>query len=194
MRKANIYIVAFFVLITLFFFYPIFKNYAPFPGDLLIGEYTPYNSYSYLGYGAGAYPNKGQDFDVLRLIYPAKEFSIQQLKNGQIPLWNPYNFSGNPHLASLQSGTFYPLNVVFFVLPFINAWTIYILLQPILAAFFTYLLLREYSLSKLSAFFGGVAFAFSSFMSMWMEYGILGHSILWLPLILLLFHKNLKSY
>ena len=92
--KKILGIILLFVAIALFFFYPIFKGNIPFPGDLLIGEYAPYNTYPFQGYAPGAYPNKGQDFDVVRLIYPGKEFAISQLEKGQLPLWNPYNFSG----------------------------------------------------------------------------------------------------
>src|SRR3989338_2516220 len=117
------------IAVSLFFFYPIFKGKIPFPGDLLIGEYAPYNSYNFYGYAPGGYPNKGQDFDVLRLLYPEKEFSIRSFKNLELPFWNPYNFSGNPHVASLQSGSFYPLNLIFFLFPFAYGWTVFIILH-----------------------------------------------------------------
>lgn len=183
----------FFVLITSFFFYKtILYGYIPFPGDLLVGEYAPYNSYPFFGYAAGGYPNKGQDFDVLRLLYPAKEFSINMLKKFEFPLWNPNNFSGNPHLASLQSGTFYPFNFIFFIFPFIFAWGLYIFIQPVLAGMFSYLLLREFGLRIKSSLFGGLVFAFSSYFVVWIEYGNIGHSIIWLPCVLWLSLKNLN--
>lgn len=193
MRNPSILALVFFVFISFIFFHPVFNGKIPFPGDLLVGEYTPYSSYDFLGYAPGGYPNKGQAFDVLRLIYPAKFFTIEGFKNGEIPLWNPYIFSGNPHMASLQSGSFYPLNIMFLFLPFNFAWTIYIILQPILAGYFTYLLLKEYKLSSLSSIFGGFTFSFSSFMTVWMLYGNLGHTFIWLPLILLLIHKIIKK-
>ena len=105
--------ILFFILITCIFFYPVMKGYVPFPGDLLVGEYTPYNTYEFMGYAPGGFPNKAQGFDIIRFIYPAKEFSIESLKNAVVPLWNPYMLSGNPHIGSLQSGTFYPLNGLF---------------------------------------------------------------------------------
>src|SRR3990167_9888848 len=160
MRRA-IFVVLVFVIVSLIFFYPIFNGRIPFPGDLLIGEYAPYNSYSFLGYAPGGYPNKGQDFDVIRLLYPDKEFSIRMFKNLELPLWNPYNFSGNPHAASLQSGPFYPLNILFLFLPYIAPWTIFIVLQPILTGIFSYLFARELKLSTKSSVFSGLLFAFS---------------------------------
>lgn len=192
MKRGTIFVLGLFVFVTLLFFNPILKGHIPFPGDLLISEYTPYSSYPYREYAPGAYPNKAQNFDVIRLIYPAKLFSIETLKNGHIPLWNPHIFSGNPHIASLQSGTFYPLNIVF-LLPFPVAWTLFIVVQPILAAFFTYLFLKEIKLTRTAAIFGSIAFAFSSFSIVWMEYGNLNHSYLWLPLLLYLGIGIIKS-
>lgn len=182
-----------FVFIICLFFYPVFKGNIPFPGDLLVSEYSPYNTIPFLGYNPGSFPNKAQDFDVLRLLYPAKEFSIESLLNYKLPLWNPYNFSGNPHLASLQSGTFYPLNLIFLLLPFKFFWLIYIISQPILTSIFTYLLLCELSLNRKSSIFGGLVFSFSSYQVVWMEYGNIGHSILWLPLAMWLSLKYLKK-
>lgn len=186
----------FLILITvLLFFWPIFKGQIPFPGDLLAGEYVPYNSNVYFGISPGGVPNKGQGFDVLRMIFPWKEFAIDSLKNGQIPLWNPYNFSGTPFLANFQNGFFYPFNLLFLLFSKLDAWTLYILFQPLLSALFTYVFLRELKVSKISAVFGGLVFAFSSYMVVWMEYGNIGHSIIWLPLLLFLTEKiiNKKS-
>ena len=193
MKREILLICLLFVLISLAFFHPIFKGFIPFPGDLLVGEYSPYSSYSFFGYAPHGFPNKGQDFDVLRLLYPAKEFSINSFKNLDLPFWNPYNFSGNPHLASLQSGSFYPLNIIFWLFPFISAWTAYIVTQPILAAIFTYFLLRELRLGIKSSIFGALSFAFSSYQVVWMEYGNIGHSILWLPLAMWLSLKNIRQ-
>ena len=191
--KLHFFVICFFVGIALLFFYKILFGLVPFPGDLLVGEYAPYSAYPFLGYSPGGYPHKAQDFDVLKLLYPGKEFAIDMFKKGEFPLWNPYNFSGNPHLASLQAGSFYPLNIIFFILPFISAWSIHIIIQPILAGIFTFLLLRELRLSIKSALFGSITFAFSSYLVVWMEYGNIVHSILWLPLSMWLCLKNLQK-
>lgn len=179
--------------VFIFFHKSILFGQIPFPGDLLVSQYNPYSSYPFMGYNPGSYPNKAQDFDVITLIFPDKNFSIETLKKGEFPLWNPYILSGNPHIATFQSGTFYPINLLFFVIPIIYAWTIYIILQPFLAGFFTYLFLRELKLGKEGSFFGGIIFAFSSYFTVWIEYGNLGHSILWLPLVLYLLLKLIQN-
>lgn len=175
------------ILVTaLIFFYPIFKGEIPFPGDLLVHFYEPYRAYPVLNYQSGAaVPSKNQGTDVVRHIFPWKNFTIESLKQGEIPFWNPHNFSGSPLMANFQSAVFYPLSIVFFVLPFLSAWTLYIFLAPVLACFFMYLFLKELKLTQIASLFGGIVFAFSSYMVVWMEYGNIGHTFLWLPLGLL---------
>lgn len=181
------------LVLVLIFFYPIFKGKIPFPGDLLVNFYEPYKAYFVLGYVPGSVPTKNQGADVVRHIFPWKHFAIESYKNGELPLWNPHNFSGNPQLANFQTGAFYPFNLIFIILPFLSAWTIYIVSAPILASFFMYLFLKELKISTLSSFFGGILFGFCSFMVVWMEYGNLGHSFLWLPLALLWIERFIKN-
>lgn len=192
MRRA-IFVILTFIVVSLFFFYPIFKGKIPFPGDLLVGNYGPYSAYSYFGVAPGGIPNKAQGSDTLRINFPWKEFAIKALAKGELPFWNPYNFAGTPFLANFQGGIFYPLNILFLFLPITFAWTIYVFAEPLLALLFTYLLLREFKLSAKSSIFGSVVFAFSSYMVVWLEYGNFGHALVWLPLALLLIEKNLKK-
>ena len=171
--------------IVLFFFWPIFKGYIPFPGDLLVNQ-NPYKAQSYLGFAPGGYPNKAQGPDVINEIYPWRYFSINTLKDFNIPFWNPHNFSGNPQMANFQTAIFYPFNLLYFILPFNFSWTIIIMLQPLLAGFFMYLFLKKsVNLSDVASFLGAIAFSFCSYMTVWIEYGNIGSTFLWLPLILL---------
>ncbi len=193
MRRELILISIVFIFITSVFFYPVFKGQIPFPGDLLVGT-NPFSSSSFGGYAPGGVPNKAQGVDVIRELYPWKHFVIEMFQKGQIAFWNPYDFSGNPMMANFQSGAFYPINIVFFTLPFNKGWTIFIFLAPLLSALFTYLYLREIKISKFPAVFSGVIFAFSSYMAVWMEYGNIGHTLLWLPLGLFLTEKLINNF
>ncbi len=190
--KTKEFLISFslFLGVAFLFFNPFFfKGYLPFPGDLLVGHYAPWNSSSYLGFAPGGVPHKAQGIDVVRMLFPWKHFSTQMFKNEQISLWNPYNFSGNPHLANFQTGVFYPLSFIFLILPFNSAWTVFIILQPLLACIFTYLFLRKIKLSWQAAFLASLAFAYCLYLTVWLEWGNLGHAILWLPLALFLIEK-----
>ena len=187
MKKKEILVIFFiFAFLTIIFFYKtIFQGSVPFPGDLLIAEYNPWKTYSYLGYNPGSYPNKAQYFDVLRQLYPWKTFSIDLLRNGEFPLWNPYNFSGAPLLANFQSSVFYPLNILYFVFPQITSWTILVMLQPFIAGIFTFLFARKIGIGIIGATFSAIAYSYSLFISVFLEYNTIGHVIAWFPLALL---------
>ncbi len=181
-KKGFVFI---FFLISFIFFNKFFlQGFVPFPADLLVSEYNPWKNYSYLGYGAGGYPNKAQYFDVLRQLYPWKTFSLGQLMSIQVPLWNPHNFSGSPLLANFQSSVFYPLNFVYILWNQIQAWSILVYLQVLLSLFFTFFYARKIGISILGGTLSAIAFSFSSFMTVWLEYNTIGHVILWLPLAL----------
>ncbi len=178
------------LFISVFFFYKTFLFFeVPFPGDLLVSEYAPWKYDSHLGYNPGSYPNKAQYFDVARQLYPWKILAIDLLKQGTIPLWNPYNFSGSPLLANNQSGVFYPLNLVLFSGFKGFSWSIYIFSQPFLASVFMYLFAKSLKRSTGACLIASVSFGFSLFISTFLEYGNIGHTILWLPLILFCIEK-----
>jgi len=186
--------IIFLFLTLVVFFWPSFsKGWLPFPGDLVVGNYAPWTSYSFLDYAPGGVPHKAQGIDVVRMFFPWKHFSVEMIKKGELPFWNPYNFSGNPHLANLQTGIFYPLNIIFLLLPFNFAWLIFVILQPFLACLFTYLFLREIRVSRVGSVFAGIAFAYSLYFTVWLEWGNIGHAILWLPLALFLIEKIIKK-
>lgn len=193
MSFKRLFIPILLIFIPLFFFYKtILFNQVPFPGDLLMGNYDPYKSNTVEDF-PDAVPHKGQGADVIRELYPWKKFSIDTIKAGSFPLWNPYVFSGNTHFANLQSGVFYPVNIVFFIMPFMDGWTVYILLQYMFLLIFTYLYLRELNLAKSASILGSVAFSFSGFIIVWGEYGNLGHAICFLPLSLYCVEKILRE-
>ena len=187
-NKGTLLAFLFFLLVNCLFFYPvILKRYTPFPGDLLLSHYKPWQASSYLGYLPGSIPTKWQYFDTLRQIYPWRQLATDMLKIGQLPLWNPYNFSGTPLLANFQSAVFYPLNLLFLIFSKIDAWTITVFLQPVLSGFFLYLFSRKIGWSARGAVFSGISFAYCAFMAVFLEYNTINQSILWLPLILYFF-------
>lgn len=195
MRKKEVIFILLLLLFTtgVFFYKTIFGGLIPFPGDLLVSEYSPWATHSYLGYTPGTFPSKVQYFDTIRQIYPWKTLSTSFIRDGQFPLWNPYSFSGAPLLANFQSAVFYPVTLIFLIFPQVFAWTISVLLQPLLAAFFTYLFARKIGLGKIGSFFAAIAFGFSLFMTVFLEYNTIGHTILWLPLVLYLVEKILEK-
>jgi len=54
--------------------------------------------------------------DLAPFLFPNYAFAAQNLKQGVIPLWNPHLYTGAPFAADIQSGLFYPVNLLVFLL------------------------------------------------------------------------------
>lgn len=171
------------IIITtfLFFYKTFFFGLLPFPGDLFVAEYQPWKNESFLGYVSGSYPNKAQYFDALCQMIPWKIFSWDTFKAGVFPLWNPHNFSGIPHLANIQAALLYPFTYLGTILPYPIAWSVIVILQPLLAGLFMILFMQSIGVISYGALLAAIAFAFSQFMTVFLEYSTIGHVILWLP-------------
>ncbi len=177
-----------FFLVAIWFIFssPYFlQGRVPFASTYQVNFFAPWNAYP--GF-AGPVKNNAMP-DVISQIYPWKTFTIDSLRQGILPLWNPYSFSGTAHLANYQSAVLTPLNLLFFILPFIDAWSMAVLLQPLLAGLFMYLFLRALSLKNFSSLVGAVSFMFCGFITTWMGYETLGYAILFLPLALFALEK-----
>lgn len=180
-------------IVCIFFYKTILYGMIPFPGDLLLSSYAPWRHVSYMGYVAGAVPSKDQYFDVIRELYPWKTEVIAQIRQYSIPLWNPYNFSGAPLLANYQSQVLYPLGIIYFALPQDIAWTILVMLQPMLGMIWTYLFATVIGISPYGAMLAAIAFNFSGFANVWIEFNTVWHTVLWLPLLLYLLEKGIAN-
>ncbi|HSW87662.1 MAG TPA: YfhO family protein [Candidatus Saccharimonadales bacterium] len=182
--------IVFIVLVWLGFSYPYFLQHkVPFPSTYAVNFFPPWSAYHIY---EGPVKNNAMP-DIITQIYPWKYFTIESWKHGEIPLWNPYSFSGTPHIANYQSAAFSPFNLLFFIFSFVDAWSILILLQPLLAGIFTYLYARSLNLSKGGSVFAALGFMFCGFITTWMDYGTLGYTILFLPLGLFAIEKFLKT-
>jgi len=170
--------IIFFIFIWFVFSWPFFlKGLIPAPLDFLVNFYNPWQAYHSLPIKNPGIP------DVVSQIIPWKIYTINSLKSGTIPLWNPYNFSGTPHFANFQSASFSIFNFLFFIFSFKIAWSLFILFQPLLADIFTYLYCSKLRLSSKASLLAAISFSFGGFLTVWLEYGTLGWAILWLPLL-----------
>lgn len=172
--------------IMIFFRKAFFLGLIPIPFDLLVQWFFPYNSGGwYIPGHLTVY--KGGHFasDAIREMYPWKQLAVELMKNGDVPLWNPYAFSGTPLLANMQTAAFYPLNVIFFLIQsFPWAWSAYIISAPLFAGLFMLKFLRALKLDRPSALIGAIAFSASGYMTAWLEWGVGTHQLVWLPLSL----------
>lgn len=181
----NLFFILFFLITVGIFFMPIFFGKIPIPADTIIGLYHPYRDLYSKEYPQGIPYKNYLITDPVRQQYPWKILTVLAEKKLQLPLWNPYNFSGTPHLGNFQSAAFYPLNVFYFFVPFSSAWTLLIVFQPILAGIFMYLYLDYFKLKKIASLLGAITWVFSGFFVSWLEWNTIIQTALWLPLLLL---------
>jgi hypothetical protein len=179
------------IFIWLIFSFPyFFLGKSPFPADYQNNFFAPWNVYP--GH-QGPVKNNAQP-DIITQIYPWRFFDVEQYKKGQIPFWNPYSFSGTPHLANYQSAALFPINILFLLpIKFIDIWSLLVLLQPLLAGLFIYVFARKLKLSSYAGLLSSFSFMFCGFLVTWMGYATLGYSILFLPLSLFFILKYVDN-
>ncbi len=86
---------------------------------------------------------------------PLHYFTADELRHFHLPLWNPYNASGEPWLANPQTGVFYPPAWIFLVLPFATAYVLFLLFHVALLGCGAFLLFARIG-SPRSALIGAV--------------------------------------
>lgn len=181
------------IVLTVIMLYPLLKGQVPFPGGLLLGRFFPWNTQSWEGYPLGVPYKEFIAADTVRQTYPWRELAISELKQGRIPWWNSYQASGTPLIANWQTAAFYPLNILYWFLPFQVAWVVQVLLQPVLMIVGVVLWLKRFSLPLISRALAAVGAAFASYQVVWLELNTVGHAALWLPWGLWLIDRNLRN-
>ncbi|MBV8085502.1 MAG: hypothetical protein JO247_11875, partial [Chloroflexi bacterium] len=127
--------------------------------------------------------------DLASFLYPMYSFASQALHAGRLPLWNPYLFSGMPFQADIQSGFFYPPNLLFERLarPFDYASMEWLaIVHYWLAGAGLYLLTRTLGVSRLGSLLGGLVWMWSGFMVAQLGHLNMVEVAVWLPVELLL--------
>jgi hypothetical protein len=99
---------------------------------------------------------------------PWMQLAAAQLRSGELPLWNPYNYCGQPYHAAASGGFASPLNWLYFVFPGHGTWEWLALLRLFLAGAFTLLWLRNFELSPFARLLGALCFQLGGFMVAWL--------------------------
>jgi hypothetical protein len=170
-----------FILCLAFWGRVLFTANVLLPGEMLRG-FQPFG-------GDGSAPWTILQWDALAQYFPWRHFAAQSLREGTIPLWNDFQFTGTPFLANAQSAVLYPLNLPFWILDTAYAFGVSAFIHSLLASFSTYFLARRWKLSRPAAVLSGVAYAFCGYLTAWALLPTLFATAAWLPLCLLLFEK-----
>lgn len=170
-----------FLLLILLFLAPTLRpGKVLLPLDIVVQAWPPWQQ-----------PNQVVDVhnplitDVVDYIYPVKAFAAEQIKQGILPLWNPYVLGGYPLTYNTQAALFYPLSLFYYWLAPVTAVDWVIIVQLFLGAAFMFAYLRQIHLRPVAAWVGAVIFIFNGMMVVWLEWQVVHAAVIWLPLQLL---------
>jgi O-antigen/teichoic acid export membrane protein len=182
-------------ILALLFFLPLIAFWSQTVGGrtLLPAEnlyqYEPYASYRDQTGAEQPPPDIPQNHllsDLVLQNYQWKSFILDNLRQGEIPLWNPHQFSGIPFLAAGQHSALYPFNLLYYILPLPGAYGWFTVSQLFLAGAFMFAFLRGIGIGRLGAAAGGVIFQLSAFFVISAVFPMIIAAAAWLPLILLM--------
>ncbi len=128
--------------------------------------------------------------DAFTYFTPYWAHRMEAFRAGQVPLWNPYLFSGAPFLANIQAAVLYPLHWPLSWLRAEQALVWSALLHVWLAAGFTYTLAtRSLRASWLAGFAAGLVFGLGGFTLARVENINQLNALAWLPAMLWLYDE-----
>ncbi|NLH98016.1 MAG: YfhO family protein [Chthonomonadales bacterium] len=113
--------------------------------------------------------------------YSWRHYARSQMREGRVPLWNPYEMGGNVLLANSQSAVLYPPNVLLYLLPLwvgVNAVT---LLHTVLTGLFMLGWLRALRLRHAGALAGALTWMLCATQALWTEFQTPTAALCWLP-------------
>src|SRR5713226_5134638 len=137
--------------------------------------------------------------EAVNYTYSWLHFWINSLRQGHVPLWDPYAFCGRPFAGEMLPSAYYPLHLLFLLVPFNRNGLVsprlyheYFVLTHLLCAYFTFAVIRELRLSRFAAFAGACCFSFSGMLvgMIWLPFVEAG---IWLPAILLFLLRALRA-
>jgi hypothetical protein len=103
--------------------------------------------------------------DPITQYFPWYSYLGERLASGDLPAWNPHQFSGAPFAGDPLSGWAYlPTMILFTILPVSAAAGGLVFVQLLLAGLFTYALARTLRVNVAGSMLAAVAYEFNSFI------------------------------
>ncbi|RPJ42129.1 MAG: hypothetical protein EHM19_10890, partial [Candidatus Latescibacterota bacterium] len=123
-----------------------------FRGSILFGRVeVPCNPNRWLPWRLHATPEEisppAVNTDSPLAYYPRRVFATERMRAGDLPLWDPYTFAGQPFLANFQSGLLYPVNLVLYAVEPARAMGWFLFIHLALAGVFFYRCARSFGLA-----------------------------------------------
>ena len=135
-----------------------------------------------------------QQWDAIDVHYTSQRYFSDFIRQGKLPEWVPYIYSGYPFLADPQVGAWYPLNWPFFLLGVTPAAIQgEIALHVLIALMGTYLFAFRWTGERLSAMAAAMLYGFSGFFAGHASHVGMVQTAAWLPWILLSVDSALRT-
>lgn len=180
-------------VITVLLFSPVLlKGMVPIPADYMLAWYEPWKSANSVN-GAPVIPHKPVVDDAFRHLYPLRVIASEIFRQGSMPLWNPYNAAGTPLFAIMHPGYFTPFGIFFLFVTPVVAWTLYVMMQPVVLGFATYWYAKKLRLSPYASVFASAVVVLSGFAVVRLEYGEFLYVLAGLPFLLGIVEESISS-
>jgi O-antigen/teichoic acid export membrane protein len=148
-------------------------------------QFEPYATYREV-VKAPAIPYNALVSDLVLQNFQWKSFIRESLAMGEIPLWNPHQFSGIPFLAAGQQSTLYPFSLIYYVMPLTAAYGWFTVTQLWLAGVCMFLLVRGLGAGRMGGTLAGVVYQLSGFFVVSAVFPMIIAAAAWIPLVLLM--------
>ncbi len=139
--------------------------------------------------------------DSAQQTYPWVQYIAQSLHSGSFPFWDVYTDAGRPFGGEMQSGIFYPFNLLLGLVPLnakghipVSVIEGFLILHCIIASFLLYLLGRQLGIRPYSSLVAALIFAYSGSIGM-RAFGAasLFYASVWVPAVFLFYAKSLQA-
>ena len=131
-------------------------------------------------------PQVMRGLDYAMLHHFLRDFLAGSIRDGELPLWNPYILMGEPFLANPEVAAFYPPSWLVFVFPEAVAYWLEIALHLALAGWSMHRLVKAWGAPRAVSVFAGLAYVVSQPFLGRLEAGGAGFvfTLTWWPLAL----------
>lgn len=117
--------------------------------------------------------------------YPMRVLVGDQIRQGHLPLFDPYIWSGAPLLGGWNAAAAYPFTLLFVIFPGIAAWTLNLIATWWVAGIGSFAFLRASRLAVVPSFLGALSFSFAGAMTAQVVHFGLVAGMSWVPVALL---------
>ncbi|HSJ58492.1 MAG TPA: YfhO family protein, partial [Anaerolineae bacterium] len=180
------------LLLPLLLFWPVTAGSRTLlPADNLY-QWQPYRTFAReLGVDLPPHNELLSDLVLENMVW--KQFIVDSLRAGQLPMWNPHLFAGVPFLAAGQHSALYPLSGLFYVLPLARAYGLFTVLQLWLAGISMYALARVLHLGRWGALVAAIVYQLSAFFLVSVVFTMIIAAAAWLPLLLAVIERVMQK-